>query len=1265
MHIARFALLLAAICSCATVALAPDAPDTKRMTTPSRLSLPPIAGVRPSGAAGASKNSIGSTCGHLPLQFEPNLGQTDPSVRFFARSRSMTAFLMGPEVVMVLFKASSPRVETAVLRVKMIGASQSARAAGFEKLPGLSNYFIGNDPARWRNNIPQYARVRFANIYPGVDVVFYGNQGRLEYDFVLSPGADASRVQLTYEGVDAIRIDRNGDLILGTSFGEIRQHKPNLYQELADGRSKVEASYVLRSGAVAIEVAGYDHRRALIIDPVLTYSSYLGGSANDSGAAVAIDLLGNVYITGSTVSADFPLVNPFQPKKGIQNVFVTRLNATGSAYVYSTYLGGAGTDAGLAIAVDSGGDAYVTGATSSSDFPTLNPVQGTLAGAQNAFIAKLNASGSQLVYSTYLGGSASDQGSGIAVDYADNAYVTGSASSTNFPTVNAFQPAMAGPPGGTDAFVTKINPMGSAYVYSTYLGGIGNDTGNALAVDGAGNVYVTGGTSSTNFPTANALQPVLGGGSDAFVTEVNAAGSALVYSTYLGGEGNDTGRAITVDSAGDAYVAGDTSSDNFPTMNALQPVRAGGSDAFVTELDATGSALVYSTYLGGSGNDAAQGITVDGAGNAYITGGTTSVNFPTAIPLQGALGGRQDAFVAELSLGGSTLVYSTYLGGSNDDAGAGITADISGDVWVAGSTSSTDFPTAVPLQASLAGGQDAFVARITSPQNQVPAVSLSGRTLVFADQLVGTGSAAQSVSLTNSGMAPLNIIKLETSGDFGQTNNCGASLAAKASCTISVSFSPKLAGVREGAVTVADNAGGTPHIIPLSGTGVAPLPNVLTLAPPNAVAGGSGFTLRVGGTGFIPGAMVNWNGKPRRTTYGNSTLLLAAIPGSDIAQPGTASITVSNPVQFGPTLVNRRIFLTGTGRGVSSTDWPQPNLILYNRQDSNLCDQIHSILPDGTGDICLTCGANGFGGGIAFHKGKLSPDGSWLLMQVTVSRSAGCNSTDGLGGTGNNQEVWLASYPNVSATQLRVSPACVAGRCGNLIPTWNSQQTRIAFGNRQTPCVAPGPPDCAMKLAVANISFPSGGSPILGATHYVDVNGANPGVVEPWSWTTAGSLVYYTGHDAIHPYPSLTVNSFRLSNNAVTVLTPWTGKDMWNEFPRPSLNGLGLFFSSSRTSPSECSVPGCPEPLFALNELNFMSLTGANARALTGLNIPGAPDYAGGVPTEANSIVLSPSGVQGLITEKTPGNPAWVVMANLAWPASANSNTVLFSVTSP
>lgn len=677
----------------------------------------------------------------LPLTFEENRGQTDPQVKFLSRGPGYTLFLTPTEAILALKQPSAVSGQhsakendgkeaqqggQAVLRMKLVGANPAPQVMGLDELPGKSNYFIGNEPRKWRTNIPHYGKVRYENVYPGVDLVFYGNQGQLEYDFIVAPGADPTAITLAFEGAEKLEMDARGDLVLHTALGHIRLQKPIVYQEVDGAKQPIRGRYVLKNQHRAgFEVSAYDPSAPLIIDPTLSYSTYLGGSGNDLAQSIAVDSSGNSYVTGSTTSFNFPTANPRQSAlSGSQDAFVTKLNATGSALVYSTYLGGSGSDGGSGIAVDSSGNAYVTGSTDSTNFPTANPLQPALGGPRDAFVTKLNPSGSALVYSTYLGGSGIDSGADIAVDSSGNAYVTGSTGSPNFPTANPLQPTLGG---GFDAFVAKLNAAGSGRLYSSYLGGSGDEFVNGIAVDSTGNAYVTGSTQSTDFPTANPLQSSFGGVRDAFVAKFNANGSTLVYSTFLGGSDDEFGSGVAVDGGGNAYVAGSTRSANFPVAGTpMQGTIGGGSDAFVTKLNASGSALVYSTFLGGSGDEPSSGIAVTSAGNAFVAGSTSSANFPTVNPLQPGFGGSGDAFVAQLNPAGSALDYSTFLGGRNSDVGNSIALDGSGIAYVTGFTQSTDFPTAGPLQLCLSGSFDSFIAKIAD--GSVPSTPIAGTT---------------------------------------------------------------------------------------------------------------------------------------------------------------------------------------------------------------------------------------------------------------------------------------------------------------------------------------------------------------------------------------------------------------------------------------------------------------------------------------------------------------------------------------------------------
>ncbi len=613
----------------------------------------------------------------LPLAFEPNQGQTDASVQFLSHGPGFSLYLTGTGATLAVARSRAPRrhftghgrghgdglthdaaitgtapISATAIRLRYEGADPNARASSGDQLPGVANYLIGADPSHWHTGVPTYATVSYHDVYPGVDLVYYGTAGRLEYDWRLAAGADPGQITLAVDGARDVRLDADGTLALGTTLGDVVQQAPRAYQEIDGARQAVDARYTLVGPhRIGLALGAYDTGKPLVIDPVLSYSTYLGGSGNDAGYGVAVDKAGNAYVTGNTTSTDFPTVGAVQGTNhggvfGSLDAFVSKLNAAGTALVYSTYLGGTGNDYGNGIAVDPAGNAYVTGQTTSGDFPTTaNAYQTTNHGNNDAFMSRLNTAGTALVYSSYLGGAYDDFGNGIAADAAGNAYVTGYAASSDFPTTaGSLQPALNGY--YNNAFIVKINTAaaGSAsLVYGTYLGGTSasGDSGKAIAVDTAGDAYITGYTTSSDFPTtATAPRRTFGGAYDAFAAKVNPAGSALLYSTYLGGGNDDEGEGIVVDAAGNAYVTGLTSSTDYPTTPAaLQRTFGGVYDAFVTKLNPAGDAYVYSTYVGGSSDDEGFGIAVDPSGQAYVTGFTASSNFPTANATQRAFAG--------------------------------------------------------------------------------------------------------------------------------------------------------------------------------------------------------------------------------------------------------------------------------------------------------------------------------------------------------------------------------------------------------------------------------------------------------------------------------------------------------------------------------------------------------------------------------------------------------------------------------------------------
>ncbi|MGH9674660.1 MAG: SBBP repeat-containing protein, partial [Bryobacteraceae bacterium] len=672
----------------------------------------------------------------LPLYFEPNGGQADPDVRFLARAPGGTLQLTQAAVTL---QAGGRNVG-----LRPLNANPSATIEGFEPTRGKSNYLVGANPRRWRLGIPHYAKVRYRDIYPGIDLVFYGNQRRLEYDWVVHPGASPSSILVRFEGTKSVRLTAAGDLAIATDRGVITQHKPVLYQHTAGGRAPVDGRYVMRGpNQAGFAVDSYDPSLDLIIDPVLSFATYLGGGGDDLVQAVALDSAGNVYLTGGTGSTNFPLRSPLRSTNTGGDVFVTKIDPTGASIVYSTYLGGSAQEVARAIAVDAEGNAYVTGETASADYPTRSAFQ-SAARAQDAFLTKLNAAGDGLVYSTYFGGAAAEFGFGIAVDGSGAAYLAGQTASMDFPLRTPVQAAFGG--GSTDAFVAKFSPAGGL-VFSTYLGGAGGDAGYAVTVDAAGRAHAAGSTGSNAYPVVNPIQRTRAGQFDGFICRFNAAGSALEFSTYHGGDLDDQIYAIALDAAGNVLVSGATGSEDFPLRQPVQMFHGGaGEDAFVSKLDSSGTNLIYSTYLGGRDVDRSRGLGVDPAGNAWITGSTASDNFPVAGSLQQRR--ARDAFVTKLSPVGAIL-FSTFYGGEGDETGVALAVDGRGDVIVTGTTTSTGLPVMNALQPRYAGGaRDAFLFKLAEDGAAL-------LTMVSAASFTGDVLAPESiVAAYGAGLAP-------------------------------------------------------------------------------------------------------------------------------------------------------------------------------------------------------------------------------------------------------------------------------------------------------------------------------------------------------------------------------------------------------------------------------------------------------------------------------------------------------------------------------
>jgi hypothetical protein len=668
---------------------------------------------------------------NLPLYFIENQGQFDDSVKYYARASHHTILFTDSGFSICLHRkgkrTQAHRHRHHFLRLWPVEMEKGVKVTAENPQTGKINYLRGNDPGAWKKNIATYQSLVYRNLYTGIDMEFYGTNRQLKYDIIIRPGGDPAGIAFNCEGAESLHVTERGDLSMTFIDDDVLvQRKPLIFQEISGKRMAVPGRFkILQKGSnlsYGFEVASYDKRHPLVIDPVITSSTYLGGSSWDKAQDVTMDGAGNIYIVGWTESFDFPLRNPIQKThKGkefvyITDIFITKMNPEGNKLIYSTFLGGSiykqknAADFAKSIAVDWSGNCYITGYTNSEDFPTKEAFQPKLAGGYDAFVAKINASGSALDYATFLGGKGDDYGHGIAVDKSGNAFVTGYTTSKDFPDRN--DPKQS-PVDQFDVYIVKLNITGSALDYATFLGGSGNDYSRDLAVDAEGRAYVTGYTNSPDFPTRNALQPKPAGGrSNAFAVRLKATGGGLDYATYLGGSKDDYASAIAVNSSNHAYITGKTNSDDFPTERALQKSKAENYDAFVVQIKSSGRSLNFSTYLGGNSVDDGQGIDVDSSGNTYVTGHTRSTDFPTKDSFQNRNAGGLDAFVTKINATGEILDYSTYIGGNGTDFGLGIVADDADNAYVTGYTDSTNFPVKSAFQQTKSNSLDAFVMKI-------------------------------------------------------------------------------------------------------------------------------------------------------------------------------------------------------------------------------------------------------------------------------------------------------------------------------------------------------------------------------------------------------------------------------------------------------------------------------------------------------------------------------------------------------------------------
>jgi hypothetical protein len=874
-------------------------------------------------AAPPAVAQVSAAYGALPLSFEANQGQTDRQVQYLSRGNGYSLFLTSREAVLALQPAARAKNPPAVLRMQLVGANRHPQASASEPLAGKSAYFVGANSGRWQAEIPQYARVMYRDVFPGVDLTYYGQQGQLEYDFILAPGADPNRIRLGFEGADQLRLEK-GEVVLQVAGGDVRLHQPALYQEKNGAKTKVDGSFVLASAReIAFQVGPYDKSQALVIDPGVEYSTYLGGSAVEKAHAIAVDRAGNAYVVGSSASADFPTTaGAMQPRTRTSGstAFVAKLNPAGTAILYSTYLGGTHSDTARAVAVNEKGEAFVAGSTRSPDFPVTPGARQThLGGSQNGFVARLSADGSRLLYATYLGGSGEDEVRGLAINAAGEAHVAGITNSKNFPTTAGAMLRNLGCAIGatcTHGFAAKLSADGAALHYSTLLGGRQRDYANGIALDLSGAAYIAGHTHSPDFPvSAGALNQVTnhsacGTGrtcADVFVTKLSSTG-AMLYSARFGGSADQHANAIAVDRNGAAYLAGRTDSRDFPVAGRpfMQAALNYGGSAFVSRINPLGTKLEFSTYLGGGNGDEANAIAVDAAGRVHVAGSTSSTLFPTTVgAFQRRLNGASGAFFSTLDEAGGSLMYSTLMSGSGSDSASGMAVDAADNVYLAGSTDSRNFPVKQALRGTLTGQGGAFVTKFAISAASVG--SLTPPSLNFSTPF-GTTSAPQAATLKNSGTTNLTISSITIGGTnpgsfaFQTPAPVGACstatvLATNATCTLDMTFTPPNASGQSANVTVVDNAINSPQVLGLTGQGTGAFPVysatslTFTNQAPSTTSAAKTVTLTNNGDAAMTGIVITKTG----TNAANFTLATtpATNCGGSLGSGGTCTISVT------------------------------------------------------------------------------------------------------------------------------------------------------------------------------------------------------------------------------------------------------------------------------------------------------------------------------------------------------------------------------------
>lgn len=1078
--------------------------------------------------------------------FELNQGQASPQVRFVSHGPDYTALLASGNMVLSL-RTNTPLASSdlansnssgkATVRLNLVGAAKNPVATGEDQQTAVVNYFVGKDPAKWIRNVPTYGRVRYRNVYPGIDLIYYGSQHKLQYAFEVHPGADARQIQFESQGEAQIGLDSAGDLVLSIGSDNISLQSPLVYQMFQGQIIPVDGAFVINDSThLAFHLADNDsiqmpemfpgaaerlHEEghatraigaaAAATYPVLGYATYLGGSDADQASAIAVDSSGDVYLTGFTDSVDFPLATLGSLSSNSDHAFVAKFDPFGHL-IYADYIGGNNDDYGMALTLDNANDVWITGSTESSNFPVINAYQSQQPGPYTGFVAEVSADGSSLLYSTYFGGSTLDQPTSIAIDSLSQIHVAGYTESLNFPVANAYQASALPNQGGSYGlygFVSTFSANGSSLIYSTYLAGndtLGVQCGSstcylvpysaiyAIALDGSGDAYVTGATNTNSFPTTSGTYQssnnTMLGSEIAFVSKLSSSGS-LDYSTYFYGSSGAAvlPNAIAVDSSGYAFITGTATSDGtFPitTTSICDPGTYGTSCgySFVSKFDAAAATLSYSTFLGPNNFAIPQAIAIDGADDAYVLGTTSSPSYETYSGIE-SYSGSNDLLVVEIDPTATNQLFSTYFGGSGNDIAGGLAVDAEGDIYIAGSTESYDLPvTQGAFQSQLAGNINTFVAKIGTGTS--PTVSLTPSLLQFSAQAVGSSSSPQEVELRNMSSLMLTFSAISTTGDFAETNNCGTALAAASSCTLSVTFNPTASGSRNGSIVVDDTGTQSPQTISLTGVGLGAavaltssltFPSTpvgvtstvqtvklsnqgnasLTIASiqvsgdyaesnncSGSVAAGSSCTLSITftptATGSRSGTLTindNAAGSPQTIALSGSGsgFTLSSAPSSATANPGataTYTITVApvggafgNAVSLACSGVPAQVRCNIAPSSVTPGSNPVPVTLTLSTTAPSA--QTLLAVPTNRGfGYAVWMGFSGFGVlGMLFLGSRRSPKNWWVQLGIPLLLSASLLMAACAGGTG-------IAPQNQTGTQPGTYKVTVAGTCGSL-----------------------------------------------------------------------------------------------------------------------------------------------------------------------------------------------------------------------------------------